>query len=134
MFLVGDGIMLDTVKKQVEDLDLVSDVIFVGSVSDASSYYQMMDLFCMPSHFEGLGIVAIEAQSSGLPCICSTGVPNEAIISCAAKRICLDDEKWLSEMVRMSKMPRISNMERSLTEAGYNIICESKKLENYYLE
>lgn len=135
LVLVGDGIMLDTVKKQVEDLGLVSDVIFVGSVSDASSYYQMMDLFCMPSHFEGLGIVAIEAQSSGLPCICSTGVPNEAIISCAAKRISLDDnEKWLSEMVRMGKMPRISNMERSLTEAGYNIICESKKLENYYLE
>lgn len=135
LILVGDGKLLDTVKKQVENLDLLSDVIFIGSVSDASSYYQMMDVFCMPSYFEGLGIVAIEAQASGLPCICSTGVPQEAIISDAAMRISLDDsEKWLNEMIKMGKTPRVSHMERSLTEAGYNIICESKKLENYYLE
>lgn len=62
-------------------LGIASAVHFLGQISDVQDIYQALDLFVLPSLYEGLGMVAIEAQASGLPCICSERVSNEVALS-----------------------------------------------------
>ena len=73
------------------------DVIFTGTVTNLQDYYQAMDLFILPSKSEGLGLVLIEAQASGLPCVASADViPKEAKITELLDYIPLGQgkEKW----------------------------------------
>lgn len=69
LLLVGEGELMESVRKKVNDLDLETDVIFVGCQSDMSMWYQAMDVLVMPSLFEGLPVSGIEAQAAGLPCV-----------------------------------------------------------------
>lgn len=78
LLLVGDGEKRKEIEEKAKKLGLYSDILFVGNVLNVEDYYQVMDCFILPSKFEGLGIVAVEAQVSGLPCILSDAVPKEA--------------------------------------------------------
>lgn len=72
-FLIcGDGDLAEETKKRAVEYGL--EVLFVGSVTNVWDYYQAMDVFLLPSRFEGLGIVLIEAQCCGLPCVASADV------------------------------------------------------------
>ena len=67
LLLVGVGELMDATKKHVEKLGLTDAVIFAGFRNDTYRFYQAFDLFLMPSLYEGLPFVGIEAQTSGLP-------------------------------------------------------------------
>lgn len=72
-FLVcGDGELLEKTKELAYELELK--IHFIGTQKNIQNYYQVMDAFVLPSKFEGLGIVLIEAQAAGLPCIASADV------------------------------------------------------------
>jgi glycosyltransferase involved in cell wall biosynthesis len=90
--------MKDAVIEYLRSENTISKVHFFDSRSDISEIMQCGDLFMLPSLFEGLGIVAIEAQAAGLPCILSDNVPNEA--NCGkCMFLPLDDETlWLNAM------------------------------------
>jgi len=75
LLLVGDGQLLDDVKKQVAELGLSDRIIFVGSVEDTAPCYSAMDVFCLPSRFEGLAVVRVEALSAGCPTLVSARCP-----------------------------------------------------------
>ena len=77
-------------------LGIAQDVKFLGVQSDTSVWYQAMDVFVMPSLFEGLPVVGMEAQASGLPCVFSTGVTEEVLLRPDSCRISLEqpDEAW----------------------------------------
>jgi glycosyltransferase involved in cell wall biosynthesis len=81
MMLVGDGETRIDIETKINELQIQNHVYLVGKTSDTSKYYNAFDMFLLPSIFEGLGIVAIEAQVNGLPVIASKGVPAEAKIS-----------------------------------------------------
>lgn len=135
LLLVGTGPLLERVKQHAMDMGVADHTIFVGEVNDAAPYYQMMDVFCMPSTFEGLGIVAVEAQIAGLPCICSTGVPREAIFTAGARRIDLSEMPiWVDSVENALKEERSATVHQDMDCAGYNIAIEAKKLEGYYLK
>ena len=68
------------IENKVNDLGLTRAVKFLGQRSDANELYQAFDVFLLPSLYEGLGMVLIEAQASGLPCVASTKVPKTANI------------------------------------------------------
>ena len=72
---------MDEIKNKVKNLGLEDNVMFLGQRNDVEKLYQAMDCFILPSSYEGLGIVAIEAQASGCPCILSDQVPK--IVSCS---------------------------------------------------
>lgn len=94
---VGDGILKQECEEIFRRANLLSRVHFLGQRSDVPDILQCCDMFFMPSSFEGLGIVLIEAQAAGLPCLVSTAVPNEANCGgCLYKS--LDDslESWAS--------------------------------------
>ena len=76
----GTGSLMDQMKEQAQKNNI--DIIFTGTVSNLQDYYQAMDLFILPSRAEGLGLVLIEAQASGLPCVASADViPHEAKVT-----------------------------------------------------
>lgn len=81
LLLVGKGIRFDDVKKQVKEAGIEQSVRFLGWRQDIDELFQAMDLFLLPSNFEGLPIAGIEAQSCGLPCIMSNTITREAKIT-----------------------------------------------------
>lgn len=134
LLLVGDGILKEEICLKIAEYKLEEKVIMTGNVNDTSKYYMMMDVFCMPSKFEGLGIVAIEAQASGLPCILSTGVPKSAVVLDSSERISLDEtNQWVKAIVEKSSQARNYDAKPAIQVSGYDVHSEVEKLEKYYL-
>ena len=78
---IGTGPLLSSVKEYAKKKGLEKNVLFLGDRADISELYSMMDVFLLPSKYEGLGIVYIEAQVNGLPCFASDVVPRDTRIS-----------------------------------------------------
>lgn len=78
---IGTGPLLTSVKEYVKKRGLEKNVLFLGDRADTSELYSMMDVFLLPSKYEGLGIVYMEAQVNGLPCFASDVVPQDTRIS-----------------------------------------------------
>lgn len=81
LVLIGEGPMMESVKKQVKDSGLEKDVSFLGIRTDVPDILQGMDVFVMPSLFEGLPFVLIEAQASGIPIIASSSITDEVALT-----------------------------------------------------
>ena len=81
LLLVGDGELVDGVKEYVSAKALEDAVIFCGVVSDAERYYSAADAFLLPSLYEGLPVVALEAEASGLDVYISDAVTRECAIT-----------------------------------------------------
>jgi glycosyltransferase involved in cell wall biosynthesis len=77
LLLVGDGPLLPSIRAQIGSLGLSDRCTIAGSQSNVVPYVSAMDVFVLPSHLEGLGMVALESQAAGVPVIASTGVPEE---------------------------------------------------------
>lgn len=80
LLLIGTGPKRDEIYELVCNLKLENSVIFLGETDRPAKYYSAMDAFIFPSLYEGLGIVAIEAQLSGVPCYVSDFVPKEVSV------------------------------------------------------
>ena len=132
-FLVcGDGDLMGETTKMADEYGL--DVRFVGSVSNIRDYYQAMDVFVLPSRFEGLGIVLIEAQCCGLPCVASADViPQDAKVTELLEYIPLSEpNKWVDTAIEMAKRKIERDKYRSIiADSRFNIETEAKRLENY---
>jgi glycosyltransferase involved in cell wall biosynthesis len=135
LMLIGQGPLQEEIKQKVENLGLKQAVMFLGQKTDVNRYYQAMDLFLFPSLYEGLGMVMIEAQCSGLPCVASTEVPGIAKVNDNVEFIGLVQpiNVWTEKVKEMIKLERIINLDR-VKESGYDIVTEAKKLEREYLE
>lgn len=143
LLFVGDDSNLDAyggyvrkVKEYIHEHGLESSVIFTGYISDVSSYYQVFDIFLFPSISEGLGLVSIEAQTSNLPCIVSSCVPEEVIITQNIRRISLDDqEEWLDAMncFFAERVERKSNKDL-LFEKGCDASVTMQMIAKYWKE
>ena len=95
-----------------------------------------MDVFIFPSLFEGLGIVAIEAQAAGVPIVCSEGLPPETDITPIYRKMLLSDgaEKWANAALEMAQNSKShSNMQQYVINAGFDMEATAKYMENYYL-
>lgn len=134
LLLVGDGPLEDEIKKKVHDLGLEDKVKFLGSRDDVNDLMQAMDVFMLPSLYEGFGIVLIEAQASGLKCVISESIPTDAIISKKVKQLSLDEDisSWAKEIL-CSKSERKEGIE-DIEKSKYDIKSNAKWLENFYIE
>ena len=134
LLLVGDGPLEEEIKKKVDDLGLLDKVKFLGARDDVNDLMQAMDIFILPSLYEGFGIVLIEAQASGLKCVISDSIPTDAIITKKVKRLSLDDDIsiWVEEILsnKSERKEGIKDIEKS----KYDITSNAKWLENFYVE
>lgn len=85
LILIGDGAKCVQIKELVKKMNIEEKVNFLGWRSDISKLYQMMDIFALPSHFEGLPIVGVEAQATGLKCLFSNKITDEVKLTKEAR-------------------------------------------------
>jgi glycosyltransferase involved in cell wall biosynthesis len=136
LILVGDGHLRGLIEKRVNDLNISDNVILLGSRSNIYELYNIFDFFILPSIFEGLGMVLIEAQANGLSCLASTKVPAESNI--LNKIIFLDLEKgskyWADIIFNIINYDNNRIVEKSVFDStGYSIDIEAKKLSSIYI-
>ncbi|MDE7293181.1 MAG: glycosyltransferase [Oscillospiraceae bacterium] len=136
LLLVGSGSSEEHIKKKVRRARLEDSVIFYGSADNVNELYTAMDCFVFPSHFEGLGIAAVEAQAAGLRTFCSDGVPHEARITELSEYIPLSDsaEKWAEKILACKNGYERRNMSEEIKKTGWDIKISAKKLEALYLD
>lgn len=137
MLLIGEGVLEDQIKAKAKTYGIESKIIFAGFKTNVEDYMQAMDLFVFPSEFEGLGLVLIEAQATGLPCYTSEKVvPQEAKVSDLLMYIPLEDgpKMWAEQIDKTWKKFKRETPEDDIAERGYSIIETAKQLERYYLE
>lgn len=121
LLLVGDGPLLPTLKFEVESRSLSSRCTFTGSQADVVPFLSAMDVFVLPSQWEGLGLVALESQAAGVPVIASTTVPNEVdVIPELIEHIPLEAgrDAWTAAVSRRISSSRQSNGDEPLVMAG----------------
>ena len=136
LLLIGQGPLMNEIKQKVEALGISDSVRFLGQRDDVSELYNAMDLFLFPSLYEGLGMVLIEAQANGLPCIASTEVPKNARVSKKISFVNLDlqIEVWISTVFK--HLNDINRNKISFTDEIkiYDIKKEAIILERIYLK
>ncbi|MCI8280647.1 MAG: glycosyltransferase family 1 protein [Lachnospiraceae bacterium] len=135
LLFVGEGDLLGDVKKRAKQLGIIEKIIFTGARSDTPGFYVAMDVYCFPSLWEGLGISLIEAQASGLPCVCSENVPAAAIVTDLVETVELDKEKsyWAERLLAIAKKGR-ENTYKKIKATGYDIAENAVWMQEYYLE
>ena len=118
----GDVDEVQRIRKKIEQLGLSSEVLLLGSVSNVNELYQAMDVFLLPSRFEGLPFVLIEAQCAGLKCFVSDAVTSEADISgnITFLNIHEDAEVWADCIVSNTIEPR-QDCTQMIASSGYDI-------------
>lgn len=132
LLLAGDGPLKEEIQNKVKELGLEKNVQFLGQRNDANELYQAMDLFLFPSLYEGLGMVLIEAQCAGLPCVASTEVPQIAKISKEIDFLPLTKDITLWSKACIEKLKNSNRINKKIKMKQYDIINESKKLEKKY--
>ncbi len=135
LVLIGDGKLLDKMKLKAKKLGISKAVLFLGNINNANEMYQAMDVFLLPSLFEGLPVVGIEAQAAGLKCFMSDTITKEVKITDNVKYFNLKKDTkdtWATEILKTKKYVR-KDMSNEIKNAGYSIIDEAKKLEKIYL-
>ena len=132
LLLVGSGPLEDEIKKKVERLGLKDSVLFLGQRDDINKLYSVMDVFCLPSLYEGLPVVGVEAQAAGLPTIFSNRISKEVIVSSYAKIVSIQDTGFYVENI--NKATRSIKKQRSYaTVFEYmDINNEASTLEKIY--
>ena len=126
----GTGDMEEEARAYVKEKGLEAHVRFLGVRNDIDRLMQAADAFLLPSVYEGLPIVAIEAQAAGLPCFISDTVSEEArIVKDLVKFLPLDDvESWKEAVLQARGANRISR-KNEIIEAGYDLNHQQKNLE-----
>lgn len=136
LLLIGQGPLMEEMKEKVKKLNIEKAVKFLGQRNDTNELYQAMDVFLLPSLYEGLGMVVIEAQCSGLPCVASTEVPKIAKVTQNVQFIALNEksDKWASKIIDGYKtINRIYEI-KEIQKFGYEAKKEVKKLQQKYWE
>lgn len=133
LLLVGDGELRGAIEDKVAGMGLSDKVMFVGSVPNVNDYLSAMDVFLFPSRFEGLGIVCIEAQASGLPVVASTMVPRDVSLTRNVKFLELDapPDQWANAISNCKNINRTNDSNVTVAKA-YGIENSVRLLENFY--
>ena len=135
LMLIGDGDLLDNNKTETKRLSLSNNVLFLGNRNDVPRLMMAMDIFCMPSLYEGFPITAVEAQATGLPLLMSSNVSQEVSITDLVTLLPLDQgiEPWGKEIKQVSKIQRERNSYADrIKSAGYDIKHSAEMLERIY--
>lgn len=134
LLIIGTGDKFNEIKRYVSHLNLTNNVQFLGNRSDVSELYQAMDAFVLPSLFEGVPLVGIEAQFSDLPCIFSDKVPVEVSFSKNAQFLSLNSsaKEWAEKILSCSITNR-NSYRNDIIDSPYNIKIAHNILEDYYL-
>ena len=129
LFIVGNGVLKEQVVKRINDLGIKDRVIMLEFRDDVNNLLQMADIFLMPSLFEGLSVAAIEAQASGIRCLCSDNCDHNVDVTGLCEFLPLDKPRWLD---KMSELYVRRNKKQDIIKAGFDVNSTAKWLEEFY--
>ena len=135
LLLVGDGPERENIEVYAEQLGILNRVKMVGVVPDVYDYEQAMDVFILPSFYEGLPLSIIEAQVSGLPCLTTKDkVSSECSVTDLVEYLPLEKgaEFWADEILKSANKKRHDRFEE-IQAAGYDSMTSAAILQNLYI-
>lgn len=135
---IGTGELEAEVKEYASRIGVEEQVKFMGKRADVAELFQAMDVFFLPSFYEGLPIVALEAQAAGLSCVLSNNITKEVNITGNVSFVDLDAtfEEWSNELLKHARLER-NNVKEIWKTSEYNLEnfeYEIKKIEKCLLE
>lgn len=135
LLLVGEGALMADVQAQVAAASLQNSVLFLGARGDVPALLQAMDLFLLPSLFEGLPLVLVEAQAAGLPCLASSTVTEEVQLTELLQFLDLaaSPTAWAEKALAMANAARQTEA-ILVAAAGYDIRTAAQVLGGFYLD
>ncbi len=134
LLLVGDGELRGQIEEKIQELGLENNVILTGVRRDIPDLLQSMDVFVMPSLYEGLSLASVEAQAAGLPCYISDKVPIECKMTDLVQQMPLSAsaESWARAILSEKGMHRRDTY-REIAASGFDIEENAAWLQEYYL-
>ncbi|AOZ89235.1 glycosyl transferase [Bacillus xiamenensis] len=137
LVLVGDGPLRQVVESYAEKAGVTEDIVFTGVVSEVPEYMKAFDVFVMPSLFEGLPLVLVEAQASGLPCVISDHITKEVDLGCGlVKRQSLRDSahEWMKAILEAyhEEPPLQETITSQLGQRGFDVKQNITRVMNVY--
>lgn len=137
LLLAGGGPRVAAAEEKVKSLHLQDAVIFAGKRTDPERLYQALDAFVMPSLWEGLPLVLLEAQASGLPVLASDRITKEVRCAENFRYLPLEPgvEIWVENLIQLSQTPAERSVDsmQPLRDRGFDILLEAEKLRRIYL-
>lgn len=136
LLIIGTGELEEKVKDRIKELQIEENVMMLGVRSDVSELYQAMDVFCLPSLFEGLPLVSVEAQISGLSCFFADTITRECKILERSKYISLNESPkyWANEILKENKKQNRFVSDEIIEKSGFDIKDTVKQMEQIYLK
>lgn len=134
LLLVGEGTLEGDIRRKAETLGIADKIVFTGVRSDVNELLQAMDVFVLPSHYEGLPVTIVEAQAAGLPCLISDNISSECILTGdLVDRLPLSGGAvvWAEKLLEKCGAPR-TDRRAEIAEHGFDIVTEAKKLQEFY--
>lgn len=134
LILIGVGDLQDVTKEKAMELGIESDVKFLGTTDKINEYLNAMDIFVLPSLYEGLPIVGVEAEATGLPVISSVEVIKDLPIKELTYYYSLNDsaKSWALKIDDIIKNTDRKDESEAIINSNYEISDIAKKLENFY--
>lgn len=133
LLLIGDGCLKSEIEKKVRQYHLDDSVVFTGAVDNPEDYYSMMDLFVLPSFFEGYPLVIKEAEANGLKCLVSDLIPHEVGTIGNVKFCKLKSDIWC-EAIKNETGVRNLVTPLEVKKDGFDIFDAAKKMEERYIQ
>lgn len=136
LLLVSEGRLLDEIKEKVNRLGLNNNVHFLGFRNDVDELMQAMDVFLLPSLWEGLPFTLIEAQAAGLPSVISDVISDESIITDAITKVSLksDPNVWANKILDIYRNYKRKDISYQVRNAGFDIISTANWVQEYYVK
>lgn len=133
LLVVGEGPHEAEIRDKVSKAGLTEHVIFLGLRTDVHRLLQAVDVFVLPSLYEGLGIVAVEAQSSGAFCVLSDRVPDECKMTDNVQFISLEESPsvWADHILTGASVQRTDKSDQVVAN-GYDIQTTADYLQDFY--
>lgn len=129
LLLIGEGERMKLIRSEVKKMGIEGKVRFTGTRSDVAKLYSAMDVFCLPSFYEGLPVVALEAQANGLPCLFSDRMTKEVVLTPGARQLSIENpEPWVKAVQEAQRQNICALPER------YDIAFEGEILKNFYVK
>jgi glycosyltransferase involved in cell wall biosynthesis len=135
LMLIGDGELRKSIEKKALNLKVKEKIMFTGIIGNVNEYLQAIDVFVFPSIYEGLGIVAIEAQASGIPCIVSETLPEEISVTDLVSFLSLKESPkvWADKIIEAVQKNVRRDTYNDISNANYDIVDNARQLEKIYI-
>ena len=139
LLMISDGPLMQEMEEKAESLGLKESVIFLGRTGQVAEYYQAMDLFLLPSVYEGLPVVLIEAQAAGLFCFVSENISKESDLTGTLEFLPISDCQIWADRIQDAvvsyknlRKERCAKWQEKITEKGYNILKNADLMRKLY--